>query len=281
MQPTRQPASGSTRTPDTYTFGDGPTAARRLALLAEVFDPPTRALLAAWCPPSVDHALDLGCGPGHTTRLVHAASRAARTTGLERSAEHVARARADAPAGVDVVQHDVTVGPLPVAPAQLALARFLLTHLADPRGALRTWAGALAPGGRLLAQETARLASDDPTLARYYELVGRVQAHHGQALDVGARLATDAGTVPGTTLVHAAVLPLRPAAASMAALHAMNVRTWRTDAWAAAHLDGAELDDLTDRLDALAAGAPAQGDVELDLAEVVLERHGEQPATAT
>ncbi|WP_199424628.1 class I SAM-dependent methyltransferase [Actinotalea solisilvae] len=272
MQPSRPPAPGSPRTPDTYTFGDGPTAARRLALLAEVFDPPTRALLVAWRPPTVEHALDLGCGPGHTTRLVHETSRAVRTTGLERSAEHVARARAEAPAGVDVVQHDVTVAPLPVPPAQLALARFLLTHLADPAGALRTWARALTPGGRLLAQETARLASADPTLARYYDLVAQVQAHHGQALDVGARLAALAASVPGTRLVHAAVLHLRPAVASMAALHAMNVRTWRTDAWAAAHLDARELDDLTDRLDALAAGEPAQGDVALDLAEVVLER---------
>ncbi len=212
---------------DTYTFGDTPTAARRLALLAEVFDPPTRALLAAWAPDGVEHALDLGCGPGHTTVLLHAATGARRTTGLERSADHVARAREAAPAGVDVVQHDVTVAPLPVPPVQVALARFLLTHLADPAGALRTWSAALAPSGRLLAQETARLTSDDPTLGRYYALVEELQRHHGQALDVGADLAALAAGVPGTTVVHTEVLELRPSVPAMAALHAMNVRTRR------------------------------------------------------
>ncbi|MBX9246383.1 class I SAM-dependent methyltransferase [Actinotalea ferrariae] len=257
---------------DTYTFGDTPTAARRLALLAEVFDPPTRALLTAWSPSPVDHALDLGCGPGHTTALVHATSGARRTTGLERSAEHVARARAAAPAGVEVVQHDVTVGPLPVAPAQLALSRFLLTHLAAPGAALATWVGALVPGGRLLAQETARLASADPVLGRYYALVDELQRHHGQALDIGSRLGDLAAAVPGTEVVHAAVVPLRPSVPAMAALHAMNVRTWRTDPYAVTAFDPAELDDLTTALDVIAAGGRATADVELDLAEVVVER---------
>ena len=256
--------------PDTYTFGDTAIATRRLALLAEVFDPPTRALLVRWRPDHVEHALDLGCGPGHTTRLVHEVSGAARTTGIERSAAHVAQAQAAAPAGVVVVEHDVTL-PLPVAPADLVLARFLLTHLADPGAALRTWSDALAPGGRLLAQESARLSSADPTLTRYYELLAEMQRHHGQQIDVGARLASLAAAVPGATLVHAEVLPLRPPVAAMAALHAMNLRTWRTDDYAATTFDGDELDDLTARLDAIAVGGQA-APVEADLAEVVLER---------
>lgn len=258
---------------DTYTFGDGDLAARRLARLAEVFDPPTRAALTEWCPGPVGHAVDLGAGPGLTTRLLHDAVRPATVTAVERSPHHAARARealSDVPGAV-VVEHDVTVAPLPVPPADVVLTRFLLTHLADPGAALALWATALTPGGRLLAQETARMASAEPVLARYYELVADLQRHHGQALDVGRAMPDLAAAVPGVRVVHAGVREVRPAPAAMAALHAMNVRTWRTDPYAAAAFDAAELDDVTARLDAIAGGAPC-APVEVDLAEVVLER---------
>jgi hypothetical protein len=56
-----------------YTFGDTSLAARRLALLADVFEPPSRAFLAEFtrvAGDQLDLAVDLGCGPGHSTRLV-------------------------------------------------------------------------------------------------------------------------------------------------------------------------------------------------------------------
>jgi trans-aconitate 2-methyltransferase len=156
---------------DVYTFGDGEIAARRLDLLAHAYEPATRALLSRWAPPDVDVAVDLGCGPGHTTRLVHQVVRPRRTVGVERSPAYVALARtalADlADAGVEVVTHDVTQGPLPPGPAGVVLARFLLTHLSAPVAALRGWGSSLAPSGRLLVQETARLVSRDAAPGRY------------------------------------------------------------------------------------------------------------------
>ena len=68
-----------------YSFGDSATAARRLDLVSRLFDPPSTELLqgAVTQPPSL--ALDLGCGPGNTTRLVHDVTGAGRTIGLDRS----------------------------------------------------------------------------------------------------------------------------------------------------------------------------------------------------
>jgi trans-aconitate 2-methyltransferase len=73
-----------------YTFGDNLRAASRLQLLAEVFDEPSRGLLARYRPPSLELALDLGAGPGYTTRLVHQVAGAKRTIGVEASEKYLA-----------------------------------------------------------------------------------------------------------------------------------------------------------------------------------------------
>jgi trans-aconitate 2-methyltransferase len=260
---------------DVYTFGTNPTAAARLALLAHVYEPDTRRLLSRWCPASPAHAVDLGCGPGHTTRLLHEVSGARRTTGVERSAGYVAAARADAPDGVTIVEADVTRDPLPVDAADVVHARFLLTHLTGPHAAIRLWCGLLPPGGRLLLLETARLVSREAALGRYYELVADLQEHHGQALDVGRDLAEVAASAlppgSGLTVEHAVTRTIMPPVAAMASLHVLNLRTWRTDPYASSTFDAGELDALDEALAAIAHGGPSEP-VEQDLTEVVIAR---------
>jgi trans-aconitate 2-methyltransferase len=256
---------------DVYTFGDDEVAARRLELLAHVYEAPTRAFLARWAPARVGVAVDLGCGPGHTTRLLHAVVSPGRTVGLERSPSYVGLARASladlASDGVEVVAHDVAEPPPPLGAADLAFARFLLTHLSAPEAALRAWAACLAPGGRLLVQETARLVSRDPALGRYYELVAELQHRHGQALDVGARLG-ELAAAAGLDVEHHGVRSVEPRPAEMAALHVLNLRAWRSDPMAAG-FDDDELDALDDALVAIARGGPSDP-VEQDLGELVV-----------
>lgn len=257
--------------PDVYTFGTTADAAQRLALLADLFAPRTRDLLGRVLPMlpggRVRHAVDLGCGPGHTTRLLHELTGAARTTGVERSADFLALARSVAAQGIEYVEADVTE-PLPVGPADVVHARFLLTHLARPVDALRTWAGALGPGGRLVVHEVAALDSEDPVLHRYYELVAALQRSHGQALDVGARL-SELGAAAGLHVEHADVVGWHPDTATMATLHVMNLRTWRHDPFVAGTTDPAELDALDAALVEIARGRES-APVEQSLGEVVL-----------
>lgn len=253
---------------DVYTFGDNPTAAHRLALLAEVYEPVSRDLLGRRVPGRPEHAVDLGCGPGHSARLVHAVTGAARTTGVERSAEYLAMARAEPVDGIEYLQHDVTDW-LPVQGADLVHARFLLTHLADPEHALEVWAAALRPGGRLVLLEVSRLVSRDPALGRYYEMVAELQQRHGQSLDIGARLAELAGR-SGLDVEHTAVRQLHPDLRAMAALHVLNLRTWRGDAEARGAFDDDELDGLDAALVEIAHGRAGSEPIEQDLAELVL-----------
>src|SRR6187455_2065695 len=98
----------TTATPDRYTFGDGPLAADRLALLAATYEPSSARLLRMCASLAPRRAIDLGCGPGHSTRLLHAMVGPAATVGLDSSPDHVARARASAPPGIEYAIHDVT-----------------------------------------------------------------------------------------------------------------------------------------------------------------------------
>jgi trans-aconitate methyltransferase len=77
-----------------YTFGDSEIATRRLEIVAAVFESPTRTFLAEDVGQlRADLALDLGCGPGHTTRLVAEMTGAVRTIGLDASASFRRRPR--------------------------------------------------------------------------------------------------------------------------------------------------------------------------------------------
>ena len=82
-----------------YTFGDTEQASRRLRLLASVYEPESRALLGAVAEfrakRSIGLAIDLGCGPGWSTRLINEVLAPDRTVGLDSSERYVAEARAN------------------------------------------------------------------------------------------------------------------------------------------------------------------------------------------
>jgi SAM-dependent methyltransferase len=255
-----------------YTFGDGELAAERLELLANAYEPATRALLEWASLGRVPTVVDLGCGPGHTTRLLCELLGPGETIGLDSSPLYLGRARQDAPRGVRFLEHDVARGPLPVPPGCVLFCRFLLAHLGEPGRVLADWARSVGPGGVLLMQETAELRSELPALGRYYAWVGTMQAHYGQSLYIGRQL---------TALAEASGWRVRAARETvnqipvpvMARLHAMNLETWRQEPFVVAHHSREELDLLADELDALSS-APASGSVGSVLGEAVLEAAG-------
>jgi len=254
-----------------YTFGDNDLAAERLRLLAEAFAPSSRAFAARLGREPVRLAIDLGCGPGYTTALLHAATGAAATIGLDSSPRFLARAWRQGARGVVFAEHDIARVPFPAPPADLIYGRFIVTHLADAGAALARWAGAIAPRGRLALEEVDAMTSDDSTLIRYYELVETMQAARGQRTYVGRDLPALAAAE--TFVVERAdVAPVVLPAAVAARLHALNFRTWRQNPFIVGHVDAAELDHLGASLDALAAGARQAGPVRWRMAQVVLRK---------
>jgi len=258
------------READRYTFGDGPVAADRLALLAATYEPSSARLLRMCASLAPRRAIDLGCGPGYSTRLLHAVIAPAETIGVDASAEHVARARATAPPGVAYAVHDVTVAPLPGdAPPDLLYCRFLLTHLRDPARTLRRWAAAAAQRASLAVEETAEMTSPHPAFRLYYQLVGALQRHYGQELAIGRTL--DRALVGSGWEVEISVeRELSLPAPRMALLHGLNLATWRQDPFARATFAPDTLDDLAAALDAIASGAATAPDVHHVMRQLVL-----------
>jgi len=235
-----------------YTFGENDLAARRLALLADAYEAPSRAFLGAWGMAGIEHAVDLGCGPGYTTALVQSVLHPEQMTGLDASDKLLAQARASV-AGAAFVRHDVTRAPFPCAAADLLFCRFLVTHLDDPAAALRAWAQAASPGARLLIQETASLESDDAIFRRYYQMVGALQSSYGQSLHIGASLD---GIVAGNgwTILASELAVVEQAPQVMARLHTMNIRTWGRDSAAVAQFSPEDIATVQAELDRFAAG---------------------------
>ena len=198
-------------TSPSYPYGDTPTAGNRLDLLAEVFEPSTAAFIAAATGPGVELAVDLGCGPGSTTRLLARMTGARRTVGLDASGEFVARARAvsgDDPT-LRFEQADVTATPWPVPPASVVFARYLLAHLPDAPVLVGRWTDQLAGGGRLLLEEIVSIDTAHPVLGRYVEIVTALSAAHGNDLLVGASLGVPPPP-PGTRPVYDEVVRIAP-----------------------------------------------------------------------
>ncbi len=229
-----------------YTFGHSDTAAQRLELLAQTFEPWTRHLLAIAAQKPVNQALDLGCGVGHTTQLVAQICSPVTTTGLDISEKFILMAKKRFPQ-YQFATHNVTQLSFPFINADLLHSRFLITHLAKPQDILTKWRNTCAPQARLLLCETSALKCDDPTFIDYYSLVEKMQNHYGQKLYIGQELASIARSA-GWKVTYDQPVTLDIAASNMAQLHFMNLATWKSDPFAQSAFSAQQLHKLEESL---------------------------------
>jgi SAM-dependent methyltransferase len=203
-----------------YTYGDSSLAGDRLELVAELFEATSRSFLVeAGGTPTV--AVDLGSGPGATTRLVADATGARLVIGVERSPAFARRAAEQGRARLVVA--DVAALHLPIRAADLVYARLLLAHLADPAVAVARWSTILTIGGRVLVDDLERIETDDDVFRTYLDDVAlAVVRAQGGALFVGPILHA-ASDPAGLRRVHDAVATFAPPADATARVFAMNL----------------------------------------------------------
>lgn len=210
--------------PEQYQFGHTDLAAERLRIVAQVFRESTAEFVRAAAPCRLGVAIDLGCGPGMTTRLIRETVRPGRLIGLDLSESFLAAARSAVPEAEFAV-HDVTGRPFP-ATAELLFCRYLLAHLTEAERRIAEWTTQLAPGGRLLVEEVEAIDARRPTFAFYLETVAAMLASQGSELYLGPRLAAMADP-PGARRVLDRVVRLRVTNRDAARMFATNIPNWR------------------------------------------------------
>ena len=236
---------------DRYAFGDTEIAAARLRLAADVFQPEMVRLIER-APSRAGLAYDLGCGPGFTTRIVAGAARPGRTVGLDTSTRFIEMARAQPMAGVEYLEHDVTLTPFPCGPADLVFSHFLLSHLPDPRTALTAWMSQLQPSGLLLLDEVSDIWTTHPVFLRYLEMVERVVDAAGGQLYAG-RTMERAIAESEVEIVSSELVEHPVSTAQAAELFRLNIAVWGETPAAQASFPAGSVAEIAGDLDGLAA----------------------------
>jgi trans-aconitate 2-methyltransferase len=206
-----------------YAYGDSESAGDRLDLVARVFEPTSRRFLERAAPRRPRLALDLGCGPGNTTRLIADTLRPELTVGLDRSGPFLERAREGAPAHVEFLEHDVYITPFPVGPADLIYCRLVLAHLPYRPGVVGRWTTQLAPGGIMLLDEIEELQTDEPAFAEYLPLATGVVERSGGRLIAGPEMSVMPDPL-GTQRISDDVVLLDAPTSDVARIFGMNLR---------------------------------------------------------
>ena len=175
-----------------YVFAGKKTAAERLEKINKLFFPITKTFLQSQSHVSkkIISLVDLGCGPGYTTRALSSIINADRYIGLDNSKYFINQAMElsrDFPR-ITYKLHDVTSVPLPIKKADIIYLRFLLTHMPDPKRSVLEWSTHLNNGGLLLIEETEGIKTELSIFEDYMEISNALLKANGNVLYIGKML---------------------------------------------------------------------------------------------
>ncbi|MBI3744179.1 MAG: class I SAM-dependent methyltransferase [Chloroflexi bacterium] len=252
-----------------YSFRDTDVASKRLRLLAQVFAPEMRAFLRRVVPGRTHHAVDLGCGPGSSTRILIEALYPEQVTGLDASKPFIELAKSSG-LSAKFVLHDITKPPLPVEPADIMFTHFVLTHLPDPAHALRVWARHLAPKGLLLLDEVEHIQMTNEVFRRYLAITEALVKHNHGRLYIGSALdAMD--SIPGLRRRSSEIASLPVSTADAASMFRLNLEVWRNDPFVQKTFGKKNVAVLAKELDGLRKSG-RKDEIEWGLRQIVYER---------
>jgi ubiquinone/menaquinone biosynthesis C-methylase UbiE len=174
-------------TAGSYIHGTDPEEQDRLAALNRMTN---RAFLEFLAVAAGSRVLEVGSGLGLLASEVATAAEDVRVVGVERSVDQIAAAIRHP--HVSYVQGDAHHLEFPDASFDLAYARYVLEHVADPLQVLREMRRVTRPGGRVAACENDvslfKVDPPCPTFERVFAAFQQLQATLGGDSLVGRRL---------------------------------------------------------------------------------------------
>jgi SAM-dependent methyltransferase len=253
-----------------YLFKDTDRAAQRLQVLADVFALSSRPFLQEVIDTSPQVAIDMGCGPGYTTRLLADVTHCAQAIGLDNSEHFLSLATRNTPAHISFIRHDVTQIPFPTGPVDLIFCRMLLTHLRDPLSIVERWGTQLRPQGFLLLEEVEWIRTEQPLLHQYLDIVAALLGQQANELYIGPSLEKQPVN-EGLRRHLSRVYRLPVSTAQAATMFSMNIPSWKNHPFIQQRYGGI-IDQLEQDLQALADHSTSQGEIEWRMRQLAYER---------
>jgi SAM-dependent methyltransferase len=254
-----------------YLFGDTDIAAQRLKVLAEVFAESTSTFLRDSAIDRLHLAVDLGCGPGLSTRLLAETLRCDRTVGLDNSRHFIRLAQQTQTERGAFYFHDVTSVPFPVGPSDILYCRFLLTHLKEPHEMIKRWATQVHLEGLLLMEEVEWIDTKHPVFGTYLEIVEAMLGHQSNRLYVGPALNT-LQNIDVLKLWMNTVRHLPVATDRAAAMFFLNMQTWKDHPFIQKNYSATLIKELEDNLNTLTQKAPSTSEIEWGIRQSAFKR---------
>jgi SAM-dependent methyltransferase len=254
-----------------YLFGDTDIAAERLRLVADIYADATRAFLQHQATAQPRLAVDLGCGPGYSTRLLADVCQGERTVGLDNSARFIALAQQAPAARLAFYLHDVAHVPFPVGPGDLLFCRLLLTHVPDPQLMLARWATQLQPHGVLLVQEVEWIRTNSAVFTAYLAMQQATLTQQSHQLYIGPVLQA----LPDPALLQRRAskvqrVPVAPQRVST--MFWLNLQTWKHHPFVQKQYTSAELDEVEAGLQQLTQESQSPVAIEWGMRQLVYAR---------
>jgi len=258
-----------------YLFADSDVAARRLEFLAQVFAQSTKALLMDAGVGAPAHAVDLGCGPGYTTRFLAQTLGCQRVSGLDNSQAFISLARSLVHDGEgenpSFHLHDITKVPFPIGPANLLYCRFLITHLAEPEATISSWATQLQSNGYLLMEEAEWIDTSLSVFTDYLEMTEAILASQSNSLYPGGLLDNLKNTDCLKTRLSR-VYRLSITNADAATMFYLNLQSLKDHPFIHANSAGTEIQRMEQDLLTLSRTTGGRSQVEWGMRQLVLQR---------
>lgn len=251
-----------------YAFGDDQRAIERLAIVAEIFDATSREFVRSFAPAGASLSVDLGCGPGFTSRVLMEELQPRRLVGIDVSEPFLAAARRTHPSA-EFRFGDVTGDPQLGGPADVLYCRLLLSHLSNPAQALSSWLDHLRPGGRLLIEEVESIDTGEAVFEEYLRVLASVMSGRKQTLYVGKTLAYL--RFGHAAIVESRLAEVRPPTARVATMFGMNLHAWGRQPDAQVAHGEATIEQLSSGLRAL-EDSPGVGEITWFVRQIALER---------